>query len=314
MGDGSKANHLAYVGDANGRERVNIGAGTIIANYDGANKHRTKIEDDVHTGSNSVLVAPITVGAGATIAAGSTVAREVPPAEAHGGARAPDHDRRVAAADQATKIAPGSHILMRLKPYLMLLLAAVVCSGALADSDDVPADVAAKLSATLKERIPELHIEAIHTGPMPGLYELNAGTELLYINEAGTLIFAGRLIDTKSRHGPDRRALERYSTPSTSIPCPSTWPSRQCVATAAASWRYLPTRCAPTASSSSRRCRALPTSPSTRSFIRSKRLHPGASVKSVEIWCSKDRSSAWSKWMVQKVSPDETQLQRRSHG
>jgi bifunctional UDP-N-acetylglucosamine pyrophosphorylase / glucosamine-1-phosphate N-acetyltransferase len=79
MGDGSKANHLAYVGDANVGSRVNIGAGTIIANYDGANKHKTTIEDDVHTGSNSVLVAPINVGSGATIAAGSTVAREVPP-------------------------------------------------------------------------------------------------------------------------------------------------------------------------------------------------------------------------------------------
>jgi bifunctional UDP-N-acetylglucosamine pyrophosphorylase / glucosamine-1-phosphate N-acetyltransferase len=78
MGDGSKANHLAYVGDAKVGSRVNIGAGTIIANYDGANKHRTTIGDDVHTGSNSVLVAPIIVGAGATIAAGSTVAREVP--------------------------------------------------------------------------------------------------------------------------------------------------------------------------------------------------------------------------------------------
>jgi bifunctional UDP-N-acetylglucosamine pyrophosphorylase/glucosamine-1-phosphate N-acetyltransferase len=78
MGDGSKANHLAYVGDANVGDRVNIGAGTIIANYDGANKHKTVIEDDVHTGSNSVLVAPITVGSGATIGAGSTVAHEVP--------------------------------------------------------------------------------------------------------------------------------------------------------------------------------------------------------------------------------------------
>ena len=81
MGNESKANHLAYVGDASVGQRVNIGAGTIIANYDGANKHRTNIEDDVHTGSNSVLVAPITVGAGATIAAGSTVIKEVPPAK-----------------------------------------------------------------------------------------------------------------------------------------------------------------------------------------------------------------------------------------
>ncbi|MGH8201210.1 MAG: bifunctional UDP-N-acetylglucosamine diphosphorylase/glucosamine-1-phosphate N-acetyltransferase GlmU [Steroidobacteraceae bacterium] len=74
----SKANHLSYVGDAQVGARVNIGAGTIIANYDGVNKHRTVIEDDAHTGSNSVLVAPITVGAGATVAAGSTVANEVP--------------------------------------------------------------------------------------------------------------------------------------------------------------------------------------------------------------------------------------------
>ena len=78
LGEDSKANHLSYVGDAEVGARVNIGAGTIIANYDGANKHLTVIRDDVHTGSNSVLVAPITVGKGATIAAGSTVAAEVP--------------------------------------------------------------------------------------------------------------------------------------------------------------------------------------------------------------------------------------------
>ena len=78
LGEESKANHLSYVGDAEVGAHVNIGAGTIIANYDGANKHRTVIRDDVHTGSNSVLVAPITVGKGATIAAGSTVAGEVP--------------------------------------------------------------------------------------------------------------------------------------------------------------------------------------------------------------------------------------------
>jgi bifunctional UDP-N-acetylglucosamine pyrophosphorylase/glucosamine-1-phosphate N-acetyltransferase len=77
LGARSKANHLAYVGDAQVGSRVNIGAGTIVANYDGANKHNTVIGDDVHTGSNSVLVAPITVGAGATIAAGSTVTHAV---------------------------------------------------------------------------------------------------------------------------------------------------------------------------------------------------------------------------------------------
>jgi bifunctional UDP-N-acetylglucosamine pyrophosphorylase/glucosamine-1-phosphate N-acetyltransferase len=79
LGAGSKANHLAYVGDAQLGNRVNVGAGTIVANYDGAAKHQTTVGDDVHTGSNSVLVAPIIVGAGATIAAGSTVTREVPP-------------------------------------------------------------------------------------------------------------------------------------------------------------------------------------------------------------------------------------------
>jgi bifunctional UDP-N-acetylglucosamine pyrophosphorylase / glucosamine-1-phosphate N-acetyltransferase len=78
LGAGSKANHLAYVGDAEIGRSVNIGAGTIVANYDGARKHRTVVGDDVHTGSNSVLVAPITVGAGATIAAGSTVTHAVP--------------------------------------------------------------------------------------------------------------------------------------------------------------------------------------------------------------------------------------------
>jgi bifunctional UDP-N-acetylglucosamine pyrophosphorylase / glucosamine-1-phosphate N-acetyltransferase len=78
MGRNSKANHLSYVGDAQVGSEVNIGAGTIVANYDGAHKHPTVVGDGAHTGSNSVLVAPITVGAGATIAAGSTVTHSVP--------------------------------------------------------------------------------------------------------------------------------------------------------------------------------------------------------------------------------------------
>jgi bifunctional UDP-N-acetylglucosamine pyrophosphorylase/glucosamine-1-phosphate N-acetyltransferase len=78
LGKGSKANHLSYVGDATVGADVNIGAGTIVANYDGANKHRTTIGDRVHTGSNSVLVAPIIVGEGATVGAGSTVAGRLP--------------------------------------------------------------------------------------------------------------------------------------------------------------------------------------------------------------------------------------------
>jgi len=81
LGRGSKANHLAYVGDAEVGARVNIGAGAITANYDGASKHRTTIGDDASIGSNAVLVAPITVGAGATIAGGSTIAEDAPAGE-----------------------------------------------------------------------------------------------------------------------------------------------------------------------------------------------------------------------------------------
>ncbi len=75
---GAKANHLAYLGDAAVGARVNFGAGSITANYDGANKHRTTIGDDVHVGSNCVLVAPVTLGAGATIGGGSTVSKDAP--------------------------------------------------------------------------------------------------------------------------------------------------------------------------------------------------------------------------------------------
>ncbi|MDN6882487.1 bifunctional UDP-N-acetylglucosamine diphosphorylase/glucosamine-1-phosphate N-acetyltransferase GlmU [Variovorax sp. CAN2819] len=76
---GAKANHLAYLGDATVGERVNYGAGSITANYDGANKHRTVIGDDVHVGSNCVLVAPITIGAGGTIGGGSTINKSTEP-------------------------------------------------------------------------------------------------------------------------------------------------------------------------------------------------------------------------------------------
>ncbi|MGZ5270162.1 MAG: bifunctional UDP-N-acetylglucosamine diphosphorylase/glucosamine-1-phosphate N-acetyltransferase GlmU [Ramlibacter sp.] len=76
---GAKANHLAYLGDAQVGERVNYGAGSITANYDGANKHRTVIEDDVHVGSNCVLVAPVRIGRGGTVGAGSTITRDTDP-------------------------------------------------------------------------------------------------------------------------------------------------------------------------------------------------------------------------------------------
>jgi bifunctional UDP-N-acetylglucosamine pyrophosphorylase/glucosamine-1-phosphate N-acetyltransferase len=78
LGRASKANHLAYVGDATVGANVNIGAGSITANYDGARKHQTVIGDNVSIGSNAVLVAPVTIGQGATIAGGSTISKNAP--------------------------------------------------------------------------------------------------------------------------------------------------------------------------------------------------------------------------------------------
>jgi bifunctional UDP-N-acetylglucosamine pyrophosphorylase/glucosamine-1-phosphate N-acetyltransferase len=79
LGAGSKANHLTYLGDAVVGERVNVGAGTITCNYDGEKKHQTVIEDDVFIGSDSQLIAPVCVGKGAYVAAGSSITRDVPP-------------------------------------------------------------------------------------------------------------------------------------------------------------------------------------------------------------------------------------------
>lgn len=78
LGAGSKAGHLTYLGDAEIGRDVNIGAGTITCNYDGANKHRTRIGDGAFIGSNSALVAPVTIGARATLGAGSTIGRDAP--------------------------------------------------------------------------------------------------------------------------------------------------------------------------------------------------------------------------------------------
>ena len=81
IGAGSKANHLAYIGDSEVGRNVNVGAGTITCNYDGANKHRTVIEDDVFIGSDTQLVAPVRVGRGATLGAGTTLTEDAPPGE-----------------------------------------------------------------------------------------------------------------------------------------------------------------------------------------------------------------------------------------
>jgi bifunctional UDP-N-acetylglucosamine pyrophosphorylase/glucosamine-1-phosphate N-acetyltransferase len=78
IGRGSKVNHLTYIGDSEIGADVNVGAGTITCNYDGANKHKTVIEDRAFIGSNTALVAPVQVGAGATVGAGSTISKDVP--------------------------------------------------------------------------------------------------------------------------------------------------------------------------------------------------------------------------------------------
>ncbi len=79
LGEGSKANHLSYLGDAVVGKRVNIGAGTITCNYDGKKKHKTVIEDDVFVGSDTQFIAPVTIGARSIIAAGSTITKDVEP-------------------------------------------------------------------------------------------------------------------------------------------------------------------------------------------------------------------------------------------
>ena len=79
VGERSKINHLSYVGDTEIGRDANVGAGTITCNYDGANKHRTVIGDNVHIGSDTQLVAPVKIGDGATIGAGTTVTRDVEP-------------------------------------------------------------------------------------------------------------------------------------------------------------------------------------------------------------------------------------------
>ncbi len=77
MGEGAKANHLSYVGDATVGAKANIGAGTITCNYDGFGKHATEIGAEVFIGSNTALVAPVSIGKGAIVGAGSTITRDV---------------------------------------------------------------------------------------------------------------------------------------------------------------------------------------------------------------------------------------------
>ena len=103
IGEGSKVPHLAYIGDTVMGDKVNIGAGTITCNYDGFAKHETVIEDEVFVGSNTNLVAPVTVGKGAIIAAGSTINEAVPP-DAVAFGRAPQVNKEGRAAGLREKL------------------------------------------------------------------------------------------------------------------------------------------------------------------------------------------------------------------
>lgn len=195
---------------------------------------------------------------------------------------------------------------MSLKKYGLALLAAFVCSPLFADSDDVPADVAGKIRATLHERIPEMQIDSIHKSPLPGLYELNIGAELLYSNDTGTLIFVGRIVDTKSRQDLTAErwnalnAIDFNSLPfDLAIKVVRGDGSRKLAVFADPMCPY---------------CQQLEqqlqgvTNITVYTFLYPiESIHPGAGQKAVEIWCSKDRSAAWSKWMLQKTDPGDTQ-------
>ncbi len=194
---------------------------------------------------------------------------------------------------------------MRLKNFAWVLVAVVACATALADSDDAPADVVAKIRATLHQRIPELKIEGIHKGPLPGLYELNTGAELLYSNDTGTLVFAGRVIDSQSRQDLTSErwnalnAIDFNSLPlDLAIKTVRGDGSRKLAVFADPLCPY---------------CKQLEeqmqgiTNVTVYTFLYPiETIHPGASLKAVEIWCSKDRSAAWSKWMLQKTEPGDT--------
>jgi thiol:disulfide interchange protein DsbC len=178
---------------------------------------------------------------------------------------------------------------MRFRQFGVLLLAAVLCSTSLAAEDDVPADIAAKIRATLHERIPDLKVESVHKSPLPGLYELDTGDELIYTKSREDL--------TAARWN-DLHAIDFNSLPfDLAIKTVRGDGSRKLVVFADPLCPY---------------CRQLEeelkgvTNVTIYTFLFPlESIHPGASVKAVAIWCSKDRSAAWSKWMLQKTDPGD---------
>ena len=107
LGAGSKANHLTYLGDTTVGSDVNVGAGTVTCNYDGANKHRTDIGDGAFIGSGAMLVAPVTVGDGCDDRRGLHDHEAGAGGQAHGGAQPPGHDRGLEAAEEGAASRPS---------------------------------------------------------------------------------------------------------------------------------------------------------------------------------------------------------------
>jgi thiol:disulfide interchange protein DsbC len=191
-----------------------------------------------------------------------------------------------------------------LKPYALLLLM-LACAPVLADSDDVPADVAAKIRAILHERIPDLHIEGIHKGPLPGLYELNTGVELLYTNDAATMIFVGHLVDTKTRQDLNAERLNALNAIDFNS-LPFDLAIKTVRGNGSRKVAVFADPLCPYCQQLEQQMQGI-TNVTIYTFLYPlETLHPGASVKAVDIWCSKDRSSAWSKWMLQRVEPGDT--------
>ena len=191
---------------------------------------------------------------------------------------------------------------MRLKLFLLPLLAAATAWGAPATGDDIAPEIAGKIRAALHERIPEIQVKGLHNSPLPGLYELDAGSELLYTNETGSLIFAGRIVETKSRKDlTDQRWNELNAIDFNALPFDLAIKtvrgdgSRKLAVFADPLCPY---------------CRQLEqelqgvTNITIYTFLFPlETIHPGASVKAVNIWCAKDRGDTWSKWMLQKTEP-----------
>jgi thiol:disulfide interchange protein DsbC len=191
---------------------------------------------------------------------------------------------------------------MRLRHSVKLLLAAVICSTSLAAGDDIPPATASAIRATMKERYPEVQVEGIHKSPLPGLYELETGAELIYANEDASMIFAGRIIDTKTRTD---LTSERWDTLNAvdfnTLPFDLALKvvrgdgSRKLVVFADPMCPY---------------CRMLEqemqgiNNVTIYTFLYPlEQIHPGSSKKALNIWCAKNPTDAWTKWMVKQTDP-----------